>query len=438
MNEWLLPLLMIPVSIGGLLAAMALVHRSAQRWGWSAELQRKCVHVTTGLYALTLPLTFSKAWPVLLLTGISIVVLALMRLPAIAGSRLGSTIHGVERKSYGEILLAVAVGFTFFRSVGEPVLFVLPILVLTFADAAAALTGVTYGRRRFQVENGTKSLEGVAMFFLVTFILAMVTLLLMTDASRVSVIVLSLVVAVFGAEIEADSWRGFDNLFVPVGLHLFLQNNLAAPPLAVVGSAALYLGILAGLILAAPRLGLSRHAARGYGVVVFLILSITAVHNAILPLAAFLGFVLLERRRPGAGEHPDLEFLAPMAGVSALWLFLGEIGGHSAINLFGLTFAGVAALFAALAFEKRLPAALAAVACIGGLTFEIAGRNAGAAPESFASPQSFIPAIGASLALCLVVATLHGEAFHRCRAGRAFAVAMIVPLVLYVVETVAS
>src|SRR5262249_54449976 len=161
--------------------------------------QRKCVHVTTGLYALTLPLTFSNAWPVLLLCSASVLVLGAMRLPALAKTGIGSTIHGVERQSYGELLLAVAVGFTFFRSVGEPVLFVLPILVLTFSDAAAALTGVRYGQRLFQVENGTKSLEGVTMFFLLTFIIAIVTLLLMTDASRVSVILLSVAVAAFGA-----------------------------------------------------------------------------------------------------------------------------------------------------------------------------------------------------------------------------------------------
>lgn len=49
----LLQLLLIPVSIGGLLAVMAVVHRLARHYGWSAELQRKCVHVTTGLYGST-------------------------------------------------------------------------------------------------------------------------------------------------------------------------------------------------------------------------------------------------------------------------------------------------------------------------------------------------------------------------------------------------
>ena len=99
---------------------------------WSAELQRKCVHVATGVYALSLPLTFSEPGPVLVLIGLVGVVLLVLRLPRFAHTGVGSTLHGVERKSYGELLLAVSVGFIFYFSVGKPVLYVLPITVLSF------------------------------------------------------------------------------------------------------------------------------------------------------------------------------------------------------------------------------------------------------------------------------------------------------------------
>ena len=48
-------LLLIVVVVGGLLSAMAGVQWLAARYAWSQELQRKCVHVMTGLYALSLP-----------------------------------------------------------------------------------------------------------------------------------------------------------------------------------------------------------------------------------------------------------------------------------------------------------------------------------------------------------------------------------------------
>jgi len=348
-------LALITASVGSLLAAMAGVKVLARRNAWSAELQRKSVHVATGLYALTLPLTFAESWPVLLLSALAVLVMLLLRLPAMAHSGIGSTIHGVERQSYGEILLAISIGFLFFRSVGAPVLFVLPILVLTFSDAVAALTGVNYGRRLFPVENGVKSLEGVVMFFLVTFILAMVTLLLLTEVPRQSVILMSLIVAVFGAQIEADSWRGLDNFFVPVGIHLFLQNNLDTPPIGLLGAGLLYVAILMGLLAAAPRLGLTAQAARGCGVLVFLILSVTAPANALLPLAAFGALLVLRSASSCRSSYPDLDFLAASAGVAALWLFVGEWFGHNAINLYNLTFAGVAASFVGLALRRSLP-----------------------------------------------------------------------------------
>lgn len=423
-----LQLLLILASVGGLLAAMACVHALARRFSWPPELQRKCVHVTTGLYALSLPLTFSESWPVLLLSFVSVCVMGVMRLPAFATSGIGSTIHGVERKSYGEIMLAIAVAVLFFRSIGNPVLFVLPMLVLTFSDAAAALTGVRYGRRLFAVENGTKSLEGVVMFFLLTFIIAMITLLLMTDVPELNVILLSLIVAAFGAQLEADSWRGFDNLFVPVGLHLFLQNNIGLPPLGLLGSAVLFLGIVAGLMLAAPKLGLTRHAARAYAVLAFLILSVTAPHNAILPLCAFAAFLVLRRAVPDASAYPELDFLAAAAGAAMLWLFLGEWSGNNAINLYNLTFAGVALVFVALAGRRAHGALTAVIAIALGLAvYALQWLNA--QPSRWM--QAFPAVIVASLALCALVPVLRPGQFEQHRAAKAFAIALVLPLLVF-------
>ncbi|MGI9522847.1 MAG: diacylglycerol/polyprenol kinase family protein [Hyphomicrobiaceae bacterium] len=421
-------LALIVVSVGGLLAAMAGVKVLAKWYDLSAELQRKIVHVATGLYALTLPLTFGETWPVLLLSAIAVLVLLSLRLPAIARSGIGSTIHGVERQSYGEILLAISVGFLFFRSIGTPVLFVLPILVLTFSDAVAALTGVNYGRKLFPVENGVKSLEGVAMFFLITFILAMVTLLLMTDIPRQSAILLSLIVAVFGAQIEADSWRGFDNFFVPVGVHLFLQNNLDVPPVGLLGAGLLYIAILMGLLAAAPRLGLSGQAARGCGVLVFLILSVTTPANAVLPLTAFGAFLVLRRAISCRRKFPELDFLAAAAGAAAWWLFAGEWSGHNAINLYNLTFAGVAASFAVLALRNSFPGLAVVVAAVVGLAvYSIQFLNL---PEARWIP-AFAPVILVSLAISVTAAFWAPDAFERYLAGRAFIVAMIVPLTVF-------
>ena len=92
------------------------------------------------------------------------------------------------------------------------------------------------------------------MFFLVTWILAMVLLLLMTDIDRGKVVLLSVMIAAFGALVEADSWRGFDNLFVPIGIHLLLANNLATEPLQLGLLAAAFIATLVFILAFAPAL----------------------------------------------------------------------------------------------------------------------------------------------------------------------------------------
>jgi phytol kinase len=232
------------------------------------------------------------------------------------------------------------------------VLYVLPMAVLTLADAAAALIGTRYGRKFFTVEIGTKSVEGVAMFFMVTLITAMILLLLLTDIGRPNVVLLSVMVAAFGALVEADSWHGLDNLFVPVGLYLLLARYLETPPLNLLLVAGAFALVLAASITLAPRLGLSIHAARGYTILFFLILAVTAPHNAILPWLAVMAHLAAARVRPCRSLHANLDFLAVTSLVALLWLLLGEFAGVNAVNNYNITFAAVALLFAALATAK--------------------------------------------------------------------------------------
>jgi phytol kinase len=425
---------LIVASIAMLLVIMAAVKILGSRYGWSAELQRKSVHVATGLYALTLPLTFSERWPVLVLMGAAGAVMLVLRLPRFADRGLGSTLHGVERKSYGELLLAVSVGFIFWFSLDNPVLYVLPITVLTLSDAAAALIGTRYGRRLFEVEAGTKSLEGVAMFFLVTWIVAMVLLLLMTEIGRANVVLLSFVIAAFGALVEADSWRGFDNLFVPVGIHLFLAGHIETPPLQLLLLASSFAAILVAIILLAPRLGLSHHAARAYTVLVFLICAVTAPQNAILPVSAVMAHLAARRVRPCRSAYPDLDFLAAAAGVALFWLFLGEFAEHNSLNAYNLTFAGTALVFATLAADHQRALVGITAAILFAAVLAIATLN----PDYTQWHGTLWPWVAASFALCLSIPIAWPSFLDRYRAPRALGIALLVPFALFVTKALMS
>jgi phytol kinase len=337
-------------SVGVLLGLMAGVRRMARRLEIGAEVQRKLIHVATGLYALSLPWLFPDRWPVYVLIGVTLVVMLVLRLP---NSRLGQTLHGVERQSYGDLLLAVSVGLCLFLAGDDLYLYVLPIAVLTLADAAAALAGSTYGTRFFRIEDGRKSVEGSAVFFLITLLISIVCLMLMTPLPPLNILVISMMVAGFGTLVEAASWRGFDNLFLPLGLLIFLSVHAGNSLAELFSFAGLFVASILAFRHVAPLIGLNRHAAHVYVTAVFLLLAVTAVQNAIIPILVLAAHAWSRSAAPGEARFPDLDIVAALALVSFGWLALGTATGLNAVTFYGVTAIGMVMGLSAVALAGR-------------------------------------------------------------------------------------
>ncbi len=354
----ILPLATIAGSLGVFMGMMASVRWAAGRLDMGAEVKRKLVDIGTGLYAMILPLLFAEDWPVYAILGGTLLIMALVRLPAFRTAGMGEALHSVERRSWGDFLFAIAVGLTFLWAEREWLIYLLPLAILTLSDAAAALAGSTYGRKFFTIEDGQKSVEGSTVFFLVSLLLSMIALLLFSDVSRENVILLSLLIAAFGTMVEADSWRGFDNLFLPVGVLIFLKTNLDSSTLALTVLGLVFGGALVVFHLLAPRLGITYHAARLYLVSLFLLLSITAMQNAVLPLLALALHAWAERWRPSEDPHPALDAVACVAILSFFWLAMGSATGMNALDHYGATMVALGA----------------ALAAISGLRYQLKGR----------------------------------------------------------------
>ncbi len=414
--------------LAGILGLMVGVRRLRQRWGMSAEVQRKMVHVATGSAALTFPWIFSSATPVLILVGVASAIMLLMRQSKIAMNSIGSVLHDVQRNSYGEIYLVLSVGLLFIRSTDAPILYVLPLLVVTLSDTASALVGTKYGQARFAVEEGTKSLEGVVAFFVVTWLVAMMALLLMTDAARINVIVLSLLIAAFCALVEADSWKGLDNLFIPVGAHLVLARHLDTPPLEMVMVGAAFIAAIFGMRAIAPALNMSTHAARAYTILIFLVLSVAGLHNAVLPVLAIVAHMFARAARPCKSKNPDLNLLAAATGVALTWMVAGQTLGQNVINLYNYTFGVVALIFFGLALKGSWRIALIPIAAaIATLWFWTISQNP--ADGVWSSPDWPLMAAGI-VAPVVLVSTVPGW-FDNYRHAKAFAIAALLPIALY-------
>lgn len=186
------------------------------------ELSRKLLHIATGLLALTFPWLF-EAWQVLVVVGVGTLVLCAARMAGAVRRRLGVALNGVGRASHGELWFLAAIGLVFVLSDGRTLLYVVPILVLTFADAAAALVGVAFGRLRYSTVGGGKSLEGSAAFLGVAFLCAGMALLASGDYGAQEAFAIAAALALATTILEAVASKGLDNLLIPAGAFLVLH-----------------------------------------------------------------------------------------------------------------------------------------------------------------------------------------------------------------------
>lgn len=426
-------------SVAILLGLMATVKRLAALRDISAEVQRKLVHMGTGLYALTLPWLFTDDWPVFMLIGLTLIVMSILRMPAFAKGGIGETLHGVERQSYGDLLLALAVGTVFLLADGRAILYVLPIATLTLADAAAALTGSRYGRKFFTVEDGQKSIEGSTAFFMISLVIAMVCLLLLTDVSRQNVILLAVMVAAFGTLVEADSWRGFDNFFLPAGLLIFLESHMNSPWHDLVVLMGVFFGAIMIFLRMAPKFGITKHAARVYIISTFLLFSVSAFQNTVLPLLVFVMHAAAHRQNPCKAAHPELDIVAAVALASFGWLAIGLVTEANALMYYGLMSVGlcvglVAVMFGHHALWFRI--AIAAGVGIGllGLYTVLMRYN-----PVFVQWPGDMSVTGAVVIAAMVIAgSLRSVFFDTHRAAKLTVLALLVPAISYGIKVVGA
>jgi dolichol kinase len=214
------------ILIVGLVGAMAIMSRLVASGSVHPEVSRKALHVCMGLSCLALPWVFPD--PVWFAIGFSMVLatLAAIRYVPVINRQLTGALHAVERSSGGDMYFALSVAILYAVARDQPALYIMPLLVLTLADALAALAGVFYAKTAYESYHARKSWEGSLVFFVVAFLCIHITILLLTDLDRVEGITVSVTLAYIATLIEGASWEGLDNLFLPIALYLLLDGFL--------------------------------------------------------------------------------------------------------------------------------------------------------------------------------------------------------------------
>ena len=290
--------------LAGLMLGLPLFRWICLRCGASAEASRKSVHVAMGLACASFPWIFERPLPVWILAALATLPLVLVRCIPALREGVGSTLHGVKRLSYGEVLFAPAVAAVFDLSNGDPFLHAIPVGILTVADAAGAIAGTKWGRRLYVCGTGKKSIEGSAAFLIVAFLCTILPQYLTGHPNPAQAVWIGLKLAIVSMMAEGISDRGFDNLVIPLGCHFllarFLTSDLASMELrfaaATILLALVWWGSRWSTLSGSALIGA---ALLGYGC------AILADPRFVLPLVAIFICHLITTRRHKLGGQFD-------------------------------------------------------------------------------------------------------------------------------------
>jgi phytol kinase len=216
------------LGIGFTLAAarglLATINALRRRCDLGSEFTRKALHVGMGTIFMMWPWLFGlDSTPAWLLAACFVALLLGGELLPPLRYHVAGAIYAVERRSIGEYCFPVAAAGLYSLARGDPLLFCVPLALLTYADALAALIGTRYGTIRFTTPGGHKSVEGCTAFAVSAFLLTHVPLLMAARVTPVESLWIGASVAVLCTAVEAGCWNGWDNVAVPMLAFVMLR-----------------------------------------------------------------------------------------------------------------------------------------------------------------------------------------------------------------------
>lgn len=348
----LVGVLLVLLALIGLMAGLKVYARQCKP---HPELVRKLLHVGMGSLTLSFPWLFNTPWPVWLLAALAIAHLFAVRHVPLLQQRLGGVVDGVTRQSWGELYFPLSIAIVWELSEGQPLLFCIPILVLTLADAISALIGVRYGQYRYAVANEMKSAEGSLSFLAVAFLSVHVPLLLFTNVGRAEVLLIALTLGLLVMLLEAISWQGLDNLFIPLSTFILLRNfmQLDADALLV------QLGVVVALVIIGLWLrrstALDESAMMGAACVAYASWALGGWRWLLPPVLMFLIYIMLSPRDTRDSRQVSIHAVICVTSASLFWLFLYSALGPNYYSAYVLALAAHLAIMGISRLQRTQP-----------------------------------------------------------------------------------
>lgn len=215
------------VLLAVLLAVLGVGEAWARLGNPQPEHSRKFVHLASAAACLLFPFLIESP---LVVGAMAVGMSAFFAFAGHLG--LLQALDAVERSSRGSEYYAVAIFMVFLLAGDDLWIYFSSVLVLGVADAFAALIGIRYGRLRYSVQDGEKSVEGSFAFFAIACAAVLVTAPFFAELPWRNLLHIAVAAGVLLTCFEAISLDGADNLFVPVAAAVILE-KLAEDTLAV-------------------------------------------------------------------------------------------------------------------------------------------------------------------------------------------------------------
>jgi uncharacterized protein (TIGR00297 family) len=221
--DWLLGTLLFT----GMIVLLALAERLYRRNPQHAEALRKFIHIATGVAVLPAPWLFTSWLPIFIITAF----FALANGWAIQRSKLKS-IHEVSRASLGTFYYPLSYALLLLLFWRRHVMILsIAFALMAFGDAIAGIiAGKVQQRKILPLPWDKKSLQGSAAMFVTSTLLVAMGLALFRHEHNLSFsngVLISVAIGLLAAAAEALSYRGSDNLTVPLlaalGLYVVLR-----------------------------------------------------------------------------------------------------------------------------------------------------------------------------------------------------------------------
>jgi len=203
-----------------------------KKYNHPSEITRKSVHILTGIFIALTPFFFTSNYPLLAIGLLYIPV----NIIAIKFGKLKS-LHDTTRKSYGTVFYPISfVILTYLLWDHYKTILIASFLLLGLGDAFASIVGKNNKNPlKYTFGGEIKSLQGSLAMFLISTIIVVICLHFMGYVDSFflpikSILWIAFITAIVATASEMVSYKGSDNLTVPLGTAFTLHYLISHYP----------------------------------------------------------------------------------------------------------------------------------------------------------------------------------------------------------------